>query len=201
MLKTGQTLCYDERGFFISCTGTGQDGEFQKGGARSYTDNGLTITDNTTGLEWEKLGDQTVTSTCATINDWDTVYTWLQAFQKIAALNTASFGGHNDWRLPNLNELQSLADYGKRNPAIDIVFRTGNDGTGDSFTKWSLILSSFYWSSTTYLGTEGIQPGQLAWLVDFGSGFVFANDKGNNTSIGGVFGKSLKGGVYIGNPP
>ena len=29
--QTGQTTCYDASGTVISCTGTGQDGEFQAG--------------------------------------------------------------------------------------------------------------------------------------------------------------------------
>ena len=70
VLKTGQTLCYNSAGSVISCAGTGQDGELQKGVARSYTDNGDgTITDNTTGLIWEKLTDD------GTIHDKDNVYT------------------------------------------------------------------------------------------------------------------------------
>jgi hypothetical protein len=31
ILKTGQTTCYDTAGTVITCTGTGQDGEFQAG--------------------------------------------------------------------------------------------------------------------------------------------------------------------------
>jgi hypothetical protein len=56
----------------------------------SYTDNGDTITDNNTGLEWEKK----------TAGNVGTLYTWLEAFAYIASLNTANFAGHNDWRLP-----------------------------------------------------------------------------------------------------
>lgn len=148
VLKTGQTTSY----------AGGDDGELQKGTARSYTDNGATITDNTTGLMWEKLKDD------GTINDWDTTYTWADAFLvKIADLNSANFAGHNDWRLPNINELQTLVDYGRLDPAIDSVF---NNGTG-SFTQ-----SSDYWSSTTFaIDTSG------AWTVSFLFGNVSGVDK------------------------
>ena len=57
ILKTGQTQCWDSAGTEIVCAGTGQDGEFQKGTAQSYADNGDgTITDRATGLVWERLG-------------------------------------------------------------------------------------------------------------------------------------------------
>src|SRR5207249_5145188 len=53
---TGQTTCWDSSGNVIPCAGTGQDGDLQKGAPLSYTDNGDgTITDNNTGLMWEKL--------------------------------------------------------------------------------------------------------------------------------------------------
>lgn len=96
VLKTGQTDSFQ----------AGDDGDLELGTARSYTDNGDgTITDNATGLMWEKLTDD------GTIHDKDNSYTWANAFAvKIAALNTANFAEHNDWRLPNVNELQTLAD-------------------------------------------------------------------------------------------
>ncbi len=103
VLETGQTSCYDAHAIpttVVNCAGTGQDGEFAKGSARSYTEdvNGLTITDNRTGLQWEKQPN------CADN------YSWYETFGKIAVLNTNNFAGHNDWRLPNVNELQTLVD-------------------------------------------------------------------------------------------
>jgi len=117
-----------------------------------------TITDNATGLIWEKLTDD------SSIHDKDNTYTWANAFAvKIADLNTANFAGHNDWRLPNVNELQTLANYGTFSPAIDPAFNNG----ADSFTQ-----SSVYWSSTTFAsGTSN------AWGVDFLNGFVIAGSK------------------------
>ena len=158
VLETGQTTCYDDIGAVINCADTGQDGEVQKGRTRSYrvSADELTIMDNTTGLEWEKLtGD-------GSIHDWHNHYTWTQAFQKIADLNAANFAGHDDWRLPNINELLTLVDYGQTNPAIDEPFRTGNDGTGDSFTE-----NGMYWSSNTYVGGPN-----AAWWVSFAGGGV-----------------------------
>jgi len=51
---TGQTTCYDTGGSLISCEGTGQDGEYNIN-PLSYTDNGnATVTDNNTGIMWQK---------------------------------------------------------------------------------------------------------------------------------------------------
>ena len=84
-LKTGQTNPFGV---------TGSDGDLQKGTARSYTDNlNGTITDDSTGLVWEKLTSD------ATIHDVGNFYTWADAFAKIAALNTANFAGHSDWQI------------------------------------------------------------------------------------------------------
>ena len=109
-------------GTVIPCAGTGQDGELQKGLARAYVDNGDgTITDTKTGLMWEKLSDD------GSIHDKDTTYTWANAFAvKVATLNGGGgFAGYTDWRVPNVNELQSLVNYGAVNPAVSPAFNTG----------------------------------------------------------------------------
>ena len=163
-LKTGQTLCIDNSGTVIPCAGTGQDGEFQKGLARSYTDNGNgTITDNRTGLMWEKL------SRDGSIHDWDGFYTWTTAVTtKVAALNSANFGGFNDWRLPNVNELQSLANYGAYRPAVFPAFDT-NCVASCTILTCSCTVFNNYWSST-----QDAEPISLngAWSVEFQVGFM-----------------------------
>lgn len=113
VLRTGQMTCWDSSGAVIACAGTGQDGDLQAGAPRSYTDNGNgTITDNVTGLMWEKITNPTG----CPFSDW------AGAFARIATLNATNFAGYNDWRLPNVNELQSLIDYGRQQPSIDPVF-------------------------------------------------------------------------------
>jgi hypothetical protein len=66
---------------------------------------------------WESLSDD------GSIHDFDTTYLWDDAFDKIDALNAASFAGHGDWRLPNLNEMRSLLQF--RYPGLDPVFNAG----------------------------------------------------------------------------
>jgi len=179
-LKTGQASCYDSSGSAVACVRTGQDGELQQGLARSYTDNGDgTITDNRTGLMWEKLADD------GSIHNWTNTYTWDAAFGKVAALNSASFAGHTDWRLPNVNELQSLVNYGSYNPAVDAVFNAAC-APGCSVATCSCIRSGLhvgYWSSTTDQFPDYYPS---VWGVDFTDGYTEPWEKSGSIYVRAV---------------
>jgi Protein of unknown function (DUF1566) len=192
--KTGQTQCWNTNAILIDCVGTGQDGELQTGAQLSYTDNGDgTITDKTTGLIWEKLTDD------GSIHDWNNVYTWDQAFQKITDLNLANFAGSNEWRLPNVRELLSIVNYGAHNPAVSAEFNTncvpGCTGNECSCTYCSPAggncqndqgggpPGSFrYWSSTTFSSRFA------AFCVDFLQGNAHDNSKNAANSARAVRG-------------
>jgi len=162
LLQTGQTTCYDSAGSETPCAGTGQDGEGQEGASFSYTDNGDgTVTDNVTGLMWEKLADD------GSVHDKDNRYTWAEAFDvKIATLNADRFAGHTDWRLPNLRELQSLVDVGRAGPSTALAFDT-TCTVGCTPRSCSCTISSVYWSSTTYENSPA-----NSWAVYFNVGIV-----------------------------
>jgi hypothetical protein len=179
-LKTGQTLCYDDVGTVIACAGTGQDGELQKGLAGAYTDNGDgTITDTRTGLMWEKLSDD------GTIHDKDAMYTWTNAFStKVAMLNAGSFAGFTDWRVPNVNELQSLVSYGASYPAINAAFNASCAATCSVLTC-SCTQPNAYWSSSTYQDISS-----NAWVVYFNDGYVVGYLKANSGYVRAVRGGS-----------
>ncbi len=175
LLETGQTQCDDGTGTLGACPGSppGQDGAVPAGAARSYTDNGDgTITDNVTGLMWEKLSND------GSIHDGNASYLWYDAFDKVAALNSGGgFAGYTDWRLPNVNELQSLVDYMRAaNPLfgvpIDPVFHTGCFTPGCTVTTCSCTRANIYWSSTS---TQDFPTG--AWIVDFFDGSVLSFEK------------------------
>lgn len=71
-----------------------------------FVDNGDgTVTDNETGLMWEK--------------GTGPILTWQQAVDRCQALDLA---GHRGWRLPEMKELASIVDYDRHNPACDSVF-------------------------------------------------------------------------------
>ena len=148
--KTGQTECYDTNGYSISCAGTGQDGDLQKGVAwpdPRFTDNDDdTVTDNLTGLMWAQNANANKT--------WEEALTYC---------NGLMLGEHTDWRLPNVKELQSLIDYGNLGPALP---------SGHPFT---VVESPSYWSSTTYANFT-----DYAWIVHLYRGFVDHDSKAHN---------------------
>ena len=138
--QTGQRKCWvldmkEQSGVReIPCAGTGQDGELQAGVPwpdPRFTDNGDgTVTDNLTGLIWLKNANPFGTRT------------WEQALKDCGKLASGSYGltddsKPGDWRLPNINELRSLEDYGQHTPALP---------EGHPFTN---VRQSLCWSSTT----------------------------------------------------
>jgi hypothetical protein len=168
---TGQTTVYR----------TGDDGDVQAGATLDYTDNGDgTITDNNTRLQWAKK------SSDGSIHDVDSTYTWEDAFAVyVAGLNTANFAGHNDWRLANAKELQSIVNYQNVEPAVSAAFNTGC-AANCTVTTCSCTAASNYWSSTT----SASEPTVAAWVVNFNFGFVAARNKSNERHV-----RAVRGGL------
>jgi hypothetical protein len=116
--------------------------------SNSFFDNGDgTVTDHNTGLMWQQ---DTAPGT----------YNWQQALSYCENLTLADY---NDWRLPDVNELQSLVEYSRLNPAIDPVF--SNTVSTLSFGYWSSTSTPFYpeyaWCVYFYDGLVGDDP--KAW--------------------------------------
>lgn len=117
-LKTNQKTCYTAAGATVDCAGTGQDGQYQAGAVRSLTDNGDgTISDNSTGLMWEKCTQGLSGTNCET--GTATAMNFNLATSTCAAATT---GGYTDWRVPNINELGTIADFSVSNPTIDATY-------------------------------------------------------------------------------
>lgn len=138
--RTGQTVCSDLDGNLQSCTGTGQDAEFQRGVSASprFVDNANgTVNDNLTGLIWLKDTD------CIGLVDWTTALDDSSTLASGACgLTDGSVAGA--WRLPNIKELLSLADFGQYNPALP---------AGHPFS--GVTANGEFWSSTSVAGNLG----------------------------------------------
>jgi len=160
----------------------GDDGDIEAGATLSYTDNGDgTITDNNTGLTWEKKSDD------GTIHDKDTSYSWENAFAvHVAGLNTANFAGHNDWRLPNVKELQSIVNYQVPfpGPVVSSAFNTGCT-PGATVLAGSCCGATDYWSSTT-----DAFDSDFAWTVIFHFGEVDQEGKNQISHV-----RAVRGGL------
>jgi hypothetical protein len=166
--KTSQTVCYDATGSVIACTNSGQDGDLQKGVAwpsPRFSDNGdQTVTDNLTGLMWTKDGKSPGPAYCSG-GVWQQ---WDQALSTyLSCINAIPYLGHNDWRLPNVNELESLVNAGQSNVATWLNTQGFSNAQGNN-----------YWSSTSSSSDTS-----KAFSVDLSTGYIYANGKGVSAFI------------------
>ena len=133
--KTGQTNSYVAE----------DDGDLQKGitwPATRFTVQANTncVIDNLTGLMWARNANQFGTT------NWGAAVT---------SCNNLNYGSYTDWRLPNWQELRSLIDASKSDPALP------------SEHPFAGVQSGYYWSSTTSAYDTG-----NAWFVFLFDGYV-----------------------------
>ena len=130
-----------------------------------------TISDLATGLMWQQ-------------NDNGSGIDWEDALAYAQTQNNANYLGHNDWRLPNAKELQSLVDY-KRSP---YATNTANVGPAiNTLFSCTSILNDggkadypYYWTSTSAMSmANGSYPS--AWYVAFGQA-----EDGNGENLHGA---------------
>ena len=191
---SGQTKCYNDS-VEIICPAKGLDFHGQdaqdNGPVRSYTSlAGGMVQDNVTGLIWEMKEHMDSAADYANPHDADNTYTWCDSnsntnggstgtcganntVEFLSALNSANFGGHNDWRLPTIKELATLVELGQSSPAIEPVFAVNSQ-------------SARYWSSTT-----NAQNPHYAWFVDF----PYESSNGLNANkSSGYYVRAVRGG-------
>jgi hypothetical protein len=166
-----------------------------------YATSWVMVRDNVTGLIWEnKQGLLDGVKNYDNPHDPDNTYTWFDPTAPyrgtpgngtdskdfIDALNSASFGSFNDWRLPTAKELGTIVNYSipYPGPTIDSGF-------------FQSTVPAFYWSSTTYAYNTS-----FAWGVYFDApflyGYDFTNDKSTSRYVRAVRG-GLTGGAYVSN--
>ncbi len=157
--KTGQT----------AIVATGDDGDLQAGiahPATRFVDNGDgTVTDNLTGLIWLKNAN------CGGLHTWTSMLNYARGLYDgcTSCFDTAGDCGLSDgsmvgdWRLPNIREMLSLIDYGRRNPALPSGHPFTNVRSplwyADPYTSTGIDGGS-YWTSTTQMGSD------MKWAVN-----------------------------------
>ncbi|MFW6324812.1 MAG: DUF1566 domain-containing protein [Desulfovibrionales bacterium] len=146
---TGQRQCFAVSGHPVECPGTGQDGEVQSGlpwPSPRFERHSRGVRDCLTGLIWHPDADFS-----------QKLLTWEEALAEIHALNDQ---GASTWRLPNINELESLVDASTHSPAlpVDHPFMNPRDG------YWSSTTSFFEpdWSYVLYLTKGAVGVGHKA---------------------------------------
>ncbi len=202
--------------------------------ATRYVDNGDgTITDNLTGLEWQKQVSWNGVVDPGNPQDADNRYPWAgtcsvntsKACQPDAAssaacfdgfegdstgcdectggdgvcnvaapgvtiwqwlddLNSSSFAGHDDWRIPRMQDLVTILDLTESSPAVGVAFRGASCGGAcvDVGNPACSCTPTFdYWSASTNVALP-----ITAWIVNFTGGNVVATNKPNDLSVRAV---------------
>lgn len=142
-----QQHCYDSEGRHIDCAQSGQDGEQVtewKLPQPRYVEAQGVVTDRWTGLQWH-----------GHVGEAHGPVSWQEALEVVEAL---AGNRQRPWRLPNINELESLVDYDEARPAVsrDNPMHALKDG------YWSSTTSAYEpdWAWALYLDKGAIGVGQ-----------------------------------------
>jgi len=146
------------------------------------------VKDNVTGLMWEVKTHKDGSKNYSDPNDADNTYTWYDSNPAtnggyagtpgdgtdtedfIKALNSALFGGYSDWRLPTINELDSIVNNDFLDPSINTTYFPNT-------------VMSVYLSSTTYASST-----DYAWRVHFIGGLGGGINKSSSIYVRAVRG-------------
>ena len=171
---SGQSKCYNNTVEMASCPTSG-DFYGQNGNYTSLCDvvtyNNVTTdtaTSGNTGLMWQRETPDSFTG-CTKGTPAGSRCTYAEA---INYCNDLVLGGHEDWRLPQINELETLINYGRKTPAA-------------STTVFPSMKSIWYWSVT-----ENPLYSSEAYYVNFNLGEVLSASK---TNVDGLFVRCVRG--------
>lgn len=146
---TGQELCFDAQGREIPCRGSGQDGDWRSGSAwprPRFREQGDRVLDRLTRLYWMRQADL-----------MRRPVSWSEALAAVAAHNRGQVQARN-WRLPSINELESLVDCSTHSPALP----AGHPFSDVRDVCWSSTTSLFEpdWAWALYLDKGAVGVGQ-----------------------------------------
>ena len=203
-------------GLVTSCGGGGSGSSGSDSRFEACAD-GTTVADRETGLLWERktgvpafflVPCATQPGSCLDRNNVNNLYRWSDGGTPpsgnvytdfLETLNAENFGGHSDWRLPTISELQSIligpdVDFSEVENTDPLDPAMGTNPTGQSTTcefgpcvdpgfgaVAGATANSAYWSETS-----SDDPSTWAWLAHFKSGILFDNFKTKDSSARAV---------------
>ncbi|MBK5966071.1 hypothetical protein CCR95_18800 [Thiocystis minor] len=144
---------------------------------RYYDHGDGTVTDTTTDLMWKRCSEGQTWSGENCVGEASKM-TWDQAMSNGRQKHWPTFAGHDDWRLPTLDELKTLAYCSSRQPQ---TWKMTAESCEGEYVRPTIVqavfpniprLGGWFWSSSSY----AISP-RSAWEVDFGNGHVGYNGK------------------------
>ncbi len=149
---TGQQRCFDAAGAELTCGGSGQDGELRLGAPwpePRFSAQGGVVRDALTGLAWSRNADLA-----------GGPLAWAAALELAGGLDLPRPPGHGPWRLPTINELESLVDAGRHSPSLP----AGHPFAPVADAYWSSTSSAYEpdWCMALYLGKGAVGVGQKA---------------------------------------
>lgn len=167
LTDSGQTKYYDLEGNEIDAPSEGdslygQDAQYV-GVTQSLTDNGDgTITDNNTGFMWQQTSE----------------FDRISFDEALEYVENLELGGYDDWRLPTIDELYSIANFdgellleGDSTPYLD---------TNYFYFEYDerMMFAGQFWSSTIYNGPIQDDGKQGAFGFNFADGHIKAYGTG-----------------------
>jgi len=161
LTATGQAKCYDTSEE-IQCPEIvdsfyGQDANYLSGQTMSFTKNeDGTVVDNNTGLIWQEIPSSDE-------------YSWQESIDYV---NDLELGGYDDWRVPTVKELYSIADFSKGWPYLDTNYF--------SLASGEITKDEQFWSSNYYVGITVEGQDDAAFGVNAVTGHIKAYAAGGN---------------------
>jgi hypothetical protein len=150
---------------------TNSDGDLRKGAAWPSTrfvadPSGNCITDNLTGLMWVK--------------DLDTVNggNYIDWYNALTTADNGTWCGYTDWRMPNINELRSLANYGYASPANWLMYGSGSLGSPACSGVCFANVKTNYWTSSSSASNPA-----SAWNFTISNGNTGTNPKTSGNTV------------------
>jgi hypothetical protein len=113
-------------------------------------------------------------------------------FEWVDELNAIRFAGHDDWRVPNRRELESLLNLENANPAVSAELNancgpSSSGNPGCTVLTCSCTVPDYYWSSSVYVFSASKDP----WIVSF----IDGTNSVPGDPTGGLSTRAVRGGT------